>query len=195
MSLSKNRLIIGGSIAVAALGLVGAGAGATFTDSVFASQKVQVGTLGVRIDPVGTDGYNLDDKHVRLNDVGPTASSFHSEPMQVKITNTGNVVAHTYRLSLTQVNDDAALTGLKVKVTSYSPTASTPPSTPVTVFDGTIAAFQANPVLVVGDLQPAGDPGDFDKLNIEFYTPDGTSLENSDMGKSITTTIETEYVG
>ena len=195
MSISKNKLVVGASIAVAALGLVGAGAGATFTDSVFASQKVQVGTFGVRIDPVASDGFNTDDHHVTLNQVGPLASTFHTGRSQVKVTNTGNVVAHTYRLSLDYATDDANLSNVWIKLTSYSPTASTPGNSEDTIFEGSIADFKAHPVTVVGDLTPAGTAQDYDAYNVEFYTPASFSLDNGDEGKSITPTIEAQYVG
>ena len=197
MSISKNKLVIGASIAVAALGLVGAGTGATFTDSVFSSHRVQVGTFGVRIDPVAGDGANTDAHHVTLNQIGPVASTFQSAKNELLVTNTGEVVAHTYALKLTDVNDDANLRNIHIKVTSYAPTASTPPGSPDILFDGTIAAFEALPdgIIVNGDLTPAGTAQDFDKYGVEFYTPSGFSLGNDDEGHAIVPTLEVQYVG
>lgn len=180
----------------AGLCLIGAGAGATFTDSVHSTQTITAGTMRVAIQPVGNDGTNVDDHNLTLNPIGPTASTFSSPPAAFKIVNMGNVTAHAYRISMTETDTNPNLANeIFVRVTSYDPTASTPPSTPDTIYDGPISGLMSNPITVTGDLGPNGTASDYDQGEVSFYTPAGTSLANGDQGTSITPTLTVDYQG
>ena len=190
----SRKFLAAGAAGVAALALIGAGASATFTDSVAATQAINVGTLSLNIRPVADNSATqVSEKALTLNPIGPTASSFSTSPVAFRVNNTGDITAKTYQLGLTQTNNDPSLANLVVKITSHNPTASAPGNIPSTIYEGTIAGFNA--VSLTGDLTAAGTSTSYDQYEISFKTADGASLGNEDMGKTITPTITVTYQG
>lgn len=191
---TRNKLVVAG-LGVAALSLVGIGAGATFTDAVHATQTITAGTLSLNVQSVGNDGAVSGDGHsITLNSLSPVASSFDSGAQAIKIVNVGNITAHTFSIGLTQNNNDSnLLSEIDMKVTSYDPTASTPGNTTDQLFNGPINTWQD--LQVTGDLTPQGTQTNYDQIEVEFYTPQGTSLQNSDEGHSVVPTLTITYQG
>jgi hypothetical protein len=192
MALSRKFITVG-AVGVAAFALIGAGASATFQDSVTAAQAINVGTLSLNIRPLAGSGTNVTDKSLSLTPIGPTASTFSTTPVAFQVNNTGDITAKTYQLGLSQTNNDANLLKLRVLITSYNPTASTPGNYTDVVYDGTIGDFTT--LTMAGDLTAANTATSYDKYEISFKTADGASLVNDDMGKSITPIVTVTYQG
>ncbi len=68
MALSRKALAIG-TMGVAALSLIGIGAGASFTDAVHATQSVQAGTMNMQIS--GPGSVSADHKSITLSTLRP----------------------------------------------------------------------------------------------------------------------------
>jgi len=192
MALSRKFITVG-AVGVAAFALIGAGASATFQDSVTAAQAINVGTLSLNIRPLAGSGTNVDEKTLSLNPIGPTASSFSTTPVAFQVNNTGDITAKTYQLGLSETNNDASLANLWVHITSHNPTASAPSNTPDELYNGPISGFTT--LQIQGDLTAAGTATYFDQYEISFSTATGTSLVNGDMGKSITPIVTVTYQG
>ena len=120
----RPKLLIGAGIAVAGLGLIGAGAGATFTTQVAAGTSISSGELGLSLNGdkestllVGVDGSNLGShftpisRDLVLKNTGTLdlASTF------LKVTATGcgggkgEALAEALRVRLTDESDDGKL--------------------------------------------------------------------------------------
>jgi hypothetical protein len=99
MAFSRKALTTG-AVGVAALALIGTGAGATFTDAVHANRTVNAGTMNIQI----TSGGNIsaDHKSVTLSPVGPTGSTFESEHKIITITNNGDIPATADAFQMTE---------------------------------------------------------------------------------------------
>jgi hypothetical protein len=192
MALSRKFITVG-AVGVAAFALIGAGASATFQDSVTAAQAINVGTLSLNIRPLAGSGTNVDEKTLSLTPIGPTASTFSTTPVAFQVNPTGDITAKTYQLGLSETNTDANLANLWVHITSHNPTASAPNNTTDVLYDGPISGFTT--LQIQGDLTAANTATDYDQYEISFSTPTGFSLVNSDMGKSITPIVTVTYQG
>jgi predicted ribosomally synthesized peptide with SipW-like signal peptide len=106
MALSRKALAVG-TMGVAALALVGTGAGASFTDAVHATQSIHAGTMDLQIS--GPDGstYSTDHKSVTLPAFGPAGSTFESTKQVVTITNHGNVPAYADSIQMSETHANA----------------------------------------------------------------------------------------
>ena len=90
MAYSRKFLTVG-ALGVAALALIGAGAGATFSDSVDANQKVTGGTMDLVISNGAGGKVSPDGKSVTLPDFGPTGSTFETTHRVITVTNNGDI--------------------------------------------------------------------------------------------------------
>ena len=188
---SKNKFLAAGALGVAALGLVGVGTGASFTDAVHTTQKVTAGTLDMRLSSTA-DGASIsnDGKTVSFKDLGPTQSTFSSGAQPATIKNVGNIDANAILLSADDARDSNAASNalrdeLWVRIIS--------PIGGGVAYDGTLANLEAHPLQLTGPVPPQGT----DSFTTEFYAGSGNapSLDNAAEGGVVTPTITVTYSG
>jgi predicted ribosomally synthesized peptide with SipW-like signal peptide len=159
MPFSKRKISIAAGLGVAALGLVGVGTGASFTDSVSTQQQVSAGHMNVQI---STDNVNFS-KSGQWDNFGPVGSTFDTTMHDAVIKNNGDIPVNAWRLSLdwsTQGSGtagDALANEAIVRVTSVTGGG--------ILYDGHLAYLKAHPLLVTGPLAP----GATDDIGIEVY--------------------------
>jgi predicted ribosomally synthesized peptide with SipW-like signal peptide len=109
MAYSRKVLTVG-ALGVAALALIGTGAGATFHDSAKAQQTITAGTLSVWIssDSGSTSG---DGKTLTLNTLTNEPSHFSAPQETITVTNNGSVPATVTGFTAADTYDNAALEG------------------------------------------------------------------------------------
>jgi len=101
----RTIAVIGG-LGIAGLGLIGAGASATFTQNTTSSQKITAGTMNVTLSAPDASGNNT--QAITLKDVGPVGSTFETDTL-VTITNNGNIPVSEIDLQLSDSNNNATL--------------------------------------------------------------------------------------
>lgn len=169
---------------------IGLGAGATFTDAVNATQTITAGKLNMTV--TGPDNSTTNDKTVTLAAVGPVASTFTTGPQRVITLNSGNIVASAIRLSASDSNNNLALhSELYVRIDSWPGPNMT--GDKVTVYDGTLADLEANPISITGPIAV----GATDPFEVTYYAGSGSapSLTDSAQGGSVIPTITVSYQG
>jgi predicted ribosomally synthesized peptide with SipW-like signal peptide len=189
---SKNKFLAAGALGVAALGLVGVGTGASFTDAVHTTQKVTAGTLNMQLSTTASGAsVSNDGKTVSFKDLGPTQSTFSSGAQPATITNAGNISANAIQLSASDVRgsdpaSDALRNELYVRIIS--------PIGGGVAYDGTLTGLEANPLTLTGPVPPNGGT---DSFTTEFYAGGGQapSLNNAAEGGVVTPTITVTYSG
>ncbi len=189
--MNTRKLAVVAAVAAAGFGLIGAGAGATFTDAVTSTQKITAGSIDVRL--TSTDEsvtISGDGKTASFADLGPTQSTFSSGAVPTTITNHGTATANAIVLSAADVHgaDDASTalaSQLCVKVIS--------PIGGQVAYDGKLSGLQANPLQITG---PVG-PGKTDSFTTEFYAGTGecASLTNAAEGGVVNPSVTVSYVG
>ena len=119
MAYSRKVLTVG-ALGVAALALIGTGAGATFHDSVQAQQTISAGNLSVLItSPSGsTSG---DGKTLTLDALTNEPSNFSGPQETITVTNNGSVPATVTGFTAADTTNNAALEGaLNIKLVDSS---------------------------------------------------------------------------
>jgi len=132
----RPKLMIGASFAIAGLGLVGAGAGATFTAQVSADTQISSGGVGLSL-----NGGNGSDLHLVV-DGGNLSSHFAPIGTDLRLKNTGTLDLASHFLSVTATGCDggpgAALAqGLHMRLTGGA-------STSTLVYDGALCSFASS---------------------------------------------------
>jgi hypothetical protein len=170
----SRKILTAGAVGVAALALIGTGAGATFTDAVHANRTVTAGTMNVQITDGAGGSVSADGKTVTLPAVGPTGSTFESEHKIITITNNGDIPATADAIQMTEshvgtANNNALLaqTYVCIQSTDYS-------GGPWTEGNGPLAAavvlnptVEQNPVVL--------QPGDTMTFSVDFYAGQDSS--------------------
>jgi hypothetical protein len=149
------KLLMAAGIAAAGLGLIGAGAGATFTAQVAGSTSVTTGDIGLSLNGRTGQHVNLDvDGHNLGSHVAPISRDLH-------LRNTGTLDTASTYLSLTAAGCDAgdgATLARSLRATVTDVTHSTQ------VYDGPLCSAAA------GDPSPPGDS------NSHAHSTDGLLL-------------------
>jgi signal peptidase I len=175
-------VLVGGGVVAA---VVGSGAGATFTESVFATQQVNAGHLDVTLTGPGTT--STDGNTITLTPLGPLGSTFTSGAQSITISNVGNVAAKQVSLAATETHSAGAGAAFanEVGVTVKDGGA--------TVYDGLLSGLIASPVALTGSIAPNGTR----TLRVTFYAGSGSvaSLDNAAEGGSVTPTLTLNYSG
>jgi predicted ribosomally synthesized peptide with SipW-like signal peptide len=200
MSRTRSALVVLASGA-ATLAVVGVGAGATFTDSTHSTQKIQAGTLNMRV--TSADGSTSGDgKTVTFPDAAPVNSTFKTAAHTVVIHNAGDITAQEVFLGASHTtpggaNDNALLNQMYVCV--YSP--SSPNGGPGgVVFNGPLTSLESSGQQVAGSVSPT----ETDQYTAEFYAGDVTtscgasnapSLDNAAQGGIVSPMITLSYQG
>jgi hypothetical protein len=184
-----NKVLLGITIAGAAFGTVGAGAGADFLDNSSASQTINSGTLSISLSD-GThssQGTATTPASLPLGDIGPTNSSFHVLKT-ITATNTGNVTATVRDIRLTTTGD---VTPLANDVhTSISG------ADWVYICSGSVAHCSGTNLTPGGSVTLA--PGQSLVMHLDTYAGGNTgapALTNVDEGKSLTETLTYTIAG
>ncbi|HET7658844.1 MAG TPA: hypothetical protein VFK66_00550 [Oryzihumus sp.] len=191
--MTTRKLAMAGALGLASLGLIGAGAGATFTDAVASTQQITAGRINVQASTNAAGATTSSDgKAITFGAFGPTNSTFSNGAPKVSVTNTGTVQADAIwlRASDTRGADPAsdALAG-QMCVAIMSPDGGVNKD----VYRGTLANFEAHPVQVAGPLPVGGH----DEWTTEFYAGSNgcDSLTNAAEGGTVTPTITVSYQG
>jgi hypothetical protein len=115
MAYSRKVLTVG-ALGVAALALIGTGAGATFHDSAKTQQTITGGTLSVWISS-DSGSTSPDGKTVTLNTLTNEPSNFSAPQETVTVKNNGSVPATVTGFTAADTYDNAALEGaLNIKL-------------------------------------------------------------------------------
>jgi hypothetical protein len=170
----SRKLLTAGAVGVAALALIGTGAGATFTDAVHAHRTINAGTMNVQIVDGAGGAVSADGKSVTLPDVGPTGSTFESEHKIVTIKNLGNIPATADAIQMTEshvgtANNNALLaqTNVCIQSTDASGGPWTEGNGPLTTAIALNPTVKQNPVVL--------QPGDTMTFSVEFYAGQDSS--------------------
>ena len=168
------KVITAGAVGVAALALIGTGAGATFTDAVHANNTITAGTMNVQITDGGGGTVSADGKSVTLSPVTAAASTFESRHQVIKITNNGNIPATADAFQMTEshngnANDNALYAETYVCIQSTDPSGG-----PWTEGNGPLSAavtlqptVKENPVVL--------QPGHSMSFSVDFYAGQNSS--------------------
>lgn len=193
--MNGRTLIMVAGLSVAGFGLVGAGAGATFTDAVHTTQKITAGTIDVTLS--STDGnVNIaqDGKTATFSDLGPTQSVFSSGAVPTTITNNGTATANAIELS---ASDDHGSDAASISLASQMCVRILSPIDGSVAYDGKLSALESHPLMLAGPVGPQGT----DSFSTEFYAGikgghEGCdSLTNDAEGGVVTPTITVSYQG
>jgi hypothetical protein len=168
----SRKVLTAGAVGVAALALIGVGAGATFTDAVHANRTITGGTMNVQI----TAGGNIsaDHKSVTLSPVGPTGSTFESAHQVITIKNNGNIPATADAIQMTEshvgtANNNALLAQTYVCIQSTDASGG-----PWTEGNGPLAtAVALNPTVKQNPV--VLQPGDTMTFSVDFYAGQDSS--------------------
>ena len=180
-----------GALGVASFALIGAGATATFTDSVHADQSIIAGDLNVSVR--GPAGSSTDGKTVTLAPVGPVSSTFTTGPQRVFALNSGNINAHAVRLSASSTGNPSSLRSeIYVKIVKWSGANGSGSDT--TVYNNTLTYLESHPISVRGpEIAPAG----WDQFDVTFYAGSerAASLTNPSQRGVLVPRITFDYEG
>jgi predicted ribosomally synthesized peptide with SipW-like signal peptide len=176
--MASPRIAVAAALAVAALGLIGAGAGAQFTDAATVEQRVVAGTLDMRLSGTGTVARS--GKVLTLPDQGPTQSSFSTGPQRVILTNNGTIAAHGITVSAAANPVAGAASAALAGQVCLRLVAATG-----TVYDGRLTSMAPRSAAVT---IPAGGSA---SVTVEFYAGSGAcgSLTPAAEGGSINPTL------
>lgn len=165
--MNRKKITVAVAGGAAALSLLGVGVGASFTDSVSASQSVNAGTLNLGIDQAGGA------KSYTLPATPAEGSTFTTGPQLVTTRNNGNITANAIQLSASDVNNNATLKAeTYVEIDSY--TAPNQGGQLVVAYNGPLSGLEANPQALSGPVTP----GQTDPFYVTFYA--GQNGANSD---------------
>jgi predicted ribosomally synthesized peptide with SipW-like signal peptide len=164
----SRKFLTAGAVGVAALALIGTGAGASFTDAVHANRTVTAGTMNVQISDGGGGTVSGDGKSVTLPPVGPTGSTFESTHQIVTIKNYGNIPVTSDAIQMSEshvgtANNNAlfAQTNVCIQTSDYSGGPWTEGNGPLSAAVALTPTVKQNPVVL--------QPGDTLTLSVDFY--------------------------
>ncbi len=176
MAVSRKVLTVG-AMGVAAIALIGAGAGATFTDAVHTTQTVNAGTMGLTITNGAGGTISSDGRTVTLPDFLAPGSTFLSPHKIIRVKNTGNVPVTAVSFQLTEShvgtannNALAAQTYVCIQSTDASGGPWTEGNGPLTTAVALQPTVAENPVVL--------QPGQSMTYSVEFYAGQDSSCNS-----------------
>jgi hypothetical protein len=108
MKLTRSIAVLGG-LGVAAIALIGAGAGAVFTTSTTSSQTITAGTPNVTLTtPNGGASLSANGRALTLAPYGPVGSTFLSPIQTINVTNTGNIPVTEFTIQVSDTPNNSA---------------------------------------------------------------------------------------
>ncbi len=190
--MASRRIALAAALGVAALGLVGAGAGAQFTDAVTVKQHITAGTLVMRLSSA-SPGVTVsgDGRNASFADLGPTQSSFSSGVKGLTITNAGTVAAQSVTFSATTAKGADTASDALAKQLCVAITVAGQP-----YYNGKLTDF---PTKAYAAAFPARGQS---TATVEFYAGPGTghaaecaALDDSAQGGSVTPSLNAAFTG
>jgi hypothetical protein len=170
----SRKVLTAGAVGVAALALIGTGAGATFSDAVHANRTITAGTMNVQISDGGGGTVSADGKSVTLSPVGPTGSTFESAHQIVTVTNQGQIPVTSDAIQMTEshvgtANNNAlfAQTNVCIQSTDYSGGPWTEGNGPLATAVALNPTVKQNPVVL--------QPGKSLTFSVDFYAGQDSS--------------------
>ena len=190
--MSSRRIVFAAALGVAAHGLVGAGAGAQFTDAVTVKQHITAGSIDVQLsssNPGVTVSPN--GKTAQFADLGPTQSTFTSGPVATTITNHGTATASAIVLSAADVHGSSAASNAlaaQLCVRIISPVGGD------VADQGPLSGLVAAPLALSEAIAANGGT---DSFTTEFYAGSSgcPSLTNAAQGGVVNPSVTVSYVG
>jgi predicted ribosomally synthesized peptide with SipW-like signal peptide len=181
MAYSRKFLTVG-AMGVAAFALIGAGATASFNDSVTAQQDLKTGSMNMTI--AGANGWSqAGGKTLTLPTQSAKGSTFTTGPQLVTVTNNGTVPSKLASLVVTAATNNGALKdGLRVKITTGG----------TEVFDGNFAKLEAEANANIPSFPVNLAPGASKSAWVEFYAKD---LPNEAQGSYVTPKFTVGFKG
>lgn len=165
----SRKVLTAGAVCVAALALIGTGAGATFSDAVHATQSINAGTMNVQIsDAAGS--ISADGKSVTLPAFGPTGSTFETNNV-ITVKNYGHIPATFDSFQMTEshvgtANNNALFTQTNVCIQSTDPVSAgghpwVEGNGPLATAVALTPTVKENPLVL--------QPGDTMTFSVDFY--------------------------
>jgi predicted ribosomally synthesized peptide with SipW-like signal peptide len=159
----SKKYFMFGALGLCGLGLIGAGAGATFTQSVSSSQKVTAGTMNVTLTGPAGSVVSGEGHIITLAATAPESSTFDTKAQKIVMTNNGTIPVSAFTLQLTDdvtgassAADQALQSQLDVRVISDG----------YVIYDGTVSGLEALKQVAVNGPIPVGGT---DEIETEFY--------------------------
>jgi len=178
MAYSRKFLTVG-ALGVAAFALIGAGASATFNDSVDANQRVTAGTMNLQITDGAGGTVTQDGKTVTLLPFGPASSTFETVHRDIVVTNNGDIPVKSlaFKMGGTYAGSDTSYVFWhQVNVCIQSTRAG---GSPFTEGNGPLtAAVALSPTVSNNPLSLA--PGQWMTFSVDFYA----GMDSSQCGPS-----------
>jgi predicted ribosomally synthesized peptide with SipW-like signal peptide len=191
MRLSRSKLIVVGTLGVAGLALIGAGAGASFTDAVQVTQTIKTGNLDLEITGVAFRGY---DPASAGGLSGPVSVFGPGRSKSVSLGTSANNGSILDELYLVTVQNFGTLPATLSCDLSGSDTSQLAKDTTVVQagdsVSNTEAAGTGGPNLCAGIDSPTVTlgAGETATVRLEFQSPEG-GYTNADQGGSISPTF------
>ena len=164
----SRKFLTAGAVGVAALALIGAGASATFTDGVNATQTINAGTMNVQITNGAGGTVTPDGKTLTLPAFGPTGSTFETIHRVITVTNNGTIDVKSVAFQMSEshvgtANNNALLAQTNVCIQSTDASGG-----PWTEGNGPLTtAVALHPTVVENPVHLA--PGQSMTFSVDFY--------------------------
>jgi predicted ribosomally synthesized peptide with SipW-like signal peptide len=184
MARSRKFLTVG-ALGVASFALIGAGATATFNDSVQARQTITAGAMNMTIDSTAKDSWS-NGKTLTLKAEGPVNSTFSTGAQAITVTNHSNIDAKMVKLAVSAPGNNGTLAAeLYVKISVDD----------AVVYNNLLSKLEgfAAP-LITGQTIAAGSHMTAD---VTFYagSENSPSLSDGAQGGSVTPTFKVSFTG
>ena len=187
--MAPHRLVAASALAIASLALIGAGAGARYTDSATSGQRITAGKLDLTLSSTAAgSSVASSGKGLTLGAWGPTNATFTTGTQPVRFTNTGTAAARRVVITLAR---PVAPAGSRAATALAKEVCVTLTAAGSTVYDGPLRSMGSTTLSL--DLAPrASFPA-----SLRFYAGYGAcpALTARAMGGSITPRFTATFSG
>ncbi len=194
MARSRKVLTVG-AIGVAALALIGAGASATFTGAVDATQTITAGTMELTITNGGGGTVSADGTSVTLPAFGPTGSTFETTHRVLTVKNTGNIPVESLAFQMSESHPGTARNNALLAQTNVCIQSTDVSGGPWTEGNGPLStAIALNPTVAQNPVHLV--PNQSMTFSVDFYAgQDSTSCNAVSSDGTNTTAAWNGYQG
>ena len=177
MAYSRKFLTVG-ALGVAAFALIGAGASATFNDSVDANQRVTAGTMNLQITDGAGGTVSSDGKTVTLPSFASANSTFESPHKIITVTNNGDIPVKSVSFQMAGTHGSSPQSNVLwnqvnvcIQSTHGNASAFTEGNGPLTTAVALTPTVSHNPVSLA--------PGQWMTFSVDFYAGQDSSQCNA----------------